>query len=137
MALRLALVAELMEWAAGGQTREPTSISVAKLVCVLDFLDTYAKPSALRVFGDAALPASERNAALLARYILRSKVARINARDIRRSSGIPNLKQAQDVDTAAEALVEAGWLRPAPGRSGPTPGRGSKDFLVNPAVHDG
>lgn len=134
MALRLALIAELISWAAKGG-REPTSISAATLVSVLEFVEDYAKPSALRVFGDAALPAVERNAAALARYIVKTGAERINARDIRRSSGIPTLKIAADVEGATDALEEAGWLRAAPTRAGDTPGKARKDFLVNPAVH--
>lgn len=134
MVLRLALTAELLVWAAGGAA-EPKTVSVETLVAVLGFIDDYAKPSALRVFGDAALPASERNAAALARYILKNEAQRINARDIRRSSGIATLKVAADVEAATEALEEANWLRPAPSRSGGSPGRATKDFLVNPAVH--
>ncbi|WP_426262991.1 DUF3987 domain-containing protein [Sphingomonas sp. PWP1-2] len=134
MVLRLALVAELMAWASEGGA-EPDTISVATLAAVLKFVDDYAKPSALRVFGDAALPEEERNAAALARYILKTSAQRINARDIRRTSGIATLKQAQDVDAATEALAEAGWLRPLQEREGGTPGKPRKDYLVNPAVH--
>ncbi len=135
-ALRVALVAQHLGWAADASpSPAPTTISAATMVSVLDFIDSYAKPAALRVFGDAALPVSERNAALLARFIVRTKAQRINARDVRRSSGISTLKQAQDVDAATEALVEADWLRSAPARSGSSPGRASKDFIVNPAVH--
>ncbi len=133
--LRLALVVELMGWAANGG-REPDTIRLETLVAVLGFVDDYAKPSALRVFGDAALPEEERNAAALARYIRKTKAQQINARDIRRSSGIATLKVAADVEAATEALTEAGWLRPAPSREGDTPGRSSKNFIVNPAVHE-
>jgi hypothetical protein len=134
MVLRLALVAEMMAWAAG-RGAEPTCVSAETLVAVLAFVDDYAKPSALRVFGDAALPASERNAAALAKHIRKSGAQRINARDVQRSSGIPALKLAIDVDAATDALVEADWLRPAPSRAGDTVGKARKDFLVNPAVH--
>jgi hypothetical protein len=134
MVLRLSLVAELMGWAANG-AREPATISLQTLVAVLGFVDDYAKPSALRVFGDAALPEVERNAAALARYILKIGAERINAREIQRSSGIATLKVAGDVEMATEALVDAGWLRSMPSRDGDTPGKPRKDFLVNPAVH--
>lgn len=134
--LRLALVAEMIAWAAGNNA-EPTTISATTLIAVLSFVDDYAKPSALRVFGDAALPPSDRNAATLGRYILKTKAQRINARDIRRSSGIGTLKIAADVDAATDALAEAGWLRPAPTRSGDRPGQATKDFVVNPSVHGG
>ena len=136
MVLRLALVVELMTWAAGSG-REPTTISPETLAGVLEFVDSYAKPSALRVFGDAALPEVERNAAALARYILKAGAERINARDIQRSSGIASLKAAADVEAATDALTEAGWLRSAMHRDGDTPGKPRKDFLVNPLVHGG
>jgi len=135
MVLRLCLVVELINWAATGD-REPATISLRTLVAVLGFVDDYAKPSALRVFGDAALPEEERNAAALARYILKTKAQRINARDIRRTSGIATLKVAADVEAATEALVDAGWLRGAGERAGDTPGKPRKDFIVNPAVHE-
>lgn len=138
MALRVALVVQYLAWASDDDPMPaPSKISAATLVAVLDFIDSYAKPAALRVFGDAALPASERNAALLARFILRTKAQRINAREVRRTSGISTLKQAQDVDAAVEALAEADWLRPAGERDGDTKGRAKKDFIVNPQVHRG
>lgn len=134
MVLRLSLVTELLTWAAGANV-EPATISLSTLVAVLNFVDTYAKPSAVRVFGDAALPEAERNAAALGRHILKTGAQRINARDVRRNSGIATLKATPEMDAATEALVEANWLRPAPARASDTPGRTSKDFLVNPAVH--
>lgn len=136
MVLRLSLVAELLAWAAA-DGHEPTVIRPETLVAVLGFVEDYAKPSALRVFGDAALPLSERNAAALGKHILKTAAKRINLRDVRRSSGIATLKVAADVDAAAEALAEAGWLRPAPTRAGDRPGQATKDYLVNPAVHGG
>lgn len=136
MVLRLALVAELLSWAAEGREQLPSDVSGLSLAAAIDFIEAYAKPTALRVFGDAGLPPAERNAAMLARYILKTHAARINARDVRREAGIPALKQAGPVDEAVSALVEADWLRPAPVRAGGTAGRASKDFLVNPAVHE-
>lgn len=135
-ALRLALVAELLAWAADGGP-EPTRVSERSITAALTFLEDYAKPTALRVFGDAALPVVERNAAMLGRYIQRTNARTINARDVQRESGIPTLKIAADVEAATQALVEADWLRPAPSRSGGTTGRARKDFEVNPAVHHG
>lgn len=135
MVLRLSLVVELIGWAAGNGP-EPTCIRAETLLAVLGFIDDYAKPSALRVFGDAALPLSERNAAALARYILKTKAQRINLRDVRRGSGIATLKIAADVEAATEALVEAGWLRGVGERAGDTPGKMRKDYLVNPMVHE-
>jgi hypothetical protein len=131
-ALRLALVVELLAWADGVERDEPVTIRAESIVAAIGFLEDYARPTALRVFGAAALPASERNAALLARYIVKTGAREINARDIRRTANIPTLKAVAEVDQAIEALTEAGWLRhvPSDGR-----GRPRRDFTVNPAVH--
>ena len=133
MVLRLALTAELLARAAG-QGIEPNSVRVETLVAVLAFVDDYAKPSAIRVFGNAALPASERDAGALAKYIRKAGIQRLNARDLWRNGAVPALKVAADVDAALEVLCEANWVRAAPTRDGDTLGRASKDFLVCTAV---
>ncbi|MBV9842401.1 MAG: DUF3987 domain-containing protein [Sphingomonadaceae bacterium] len=133
-ALRLALVAELLGWAAGGVEDDPTEISAASITAAINFIEGYAEPTALRVFGDAALPPAERNAAMLARHIQKNRLRQINARDVRRSSGIPTLRQPLAVDDAIEALIEANWLRSI---GGGTVGRPGKDYAVNPALHGG
>jgi putative DNA primase/helicase len=136
MALRIALAVELAQWAyLGGQ--EPTEVSVQTIARVAEFLDSYAKPSAVRVFGDAALPVNERNAATLARYILREKVTAFNARSLRRAARLPGMKDAEAFNEAVSLLVDADWLRDAGKRDGGGPGRRTSDFVVNPAVHGG
>ncbi len=132
--LRLALVSELSRWAFTGGP-EPKSISVATIGAVASFVDDYAKPAALRVFGDAALPAVERNAAALARYIVRHGLPGFNARTLRRTSGIPGLKDAAPFNEALSLLIEADWLRESGRRDGDSPGRLSSDYIVNPGVH--
>jgi len=138
MVLRLALVGELIAWADGQDRDEPERVSAKTLVAAIRFVEDYAKPTAQRVFGDAALPPVERHAASLARYILKMKPDRINAREIRRSSGIPSLKDSDNLKAAIEFLIEADWLKAVATRAGETPGRGKADYLVNPAVlaHD-
>jgi hypothetical protein len=90
-----------------------------------------------RVFGDAALPPVERNAAILARHILKHALVAINSRDLRRTHGLPpTLKDAALLDEAIEHLVEADWLRASGVRAGESPGRARKDFAVNPTVHE-
>ena len=135
--LRLSLVAELMAWAASDSDDEPRSISARTVGAVTDFVDDYAKPTALRVFGDAALPAVERHAAMLGRYIRRHSLDAINARKVRREFNLPGLKEAAAVNAAIGLLVEADWLRECGQRHGDTPGRKSSDYLVNPAVFGG
>ena len=133
-ALRLALVCELLAWAAGNDTAEPTTVSAVSMNAALEFIEDYAKPSALRVFGDAAVPVCDRNAATLARQIIKRKAVKINARDVRQTWSLPKMRAAAEVDQAIEALIEADWLRAAPTRSGETPGRAQKNFIVNPRL---
>lgn len=53
------------------------------------------------------------------------------------TAGTATLKIAADVESAIEALVEAGWLRGIGERAGDTAGKPRKDYLINPRVHDG
>jgi putative DNA primase/helicase len=133
---RLALISELTRWAFEGGP-EPRSISSRAIGAAADFIDGYAKPSALRVYGDAGLPPVERHAALLARYVRRHSLRRLNARDIYRNANIPGLRDAEPTNEALSFLVEADWLRPAGSRAGSSPGRQSADYIVNPLVHGG
>ncbi len=133
LALRLALVVELLAWADCGGP-EPAAVDVRTLAAVLAFIEDYAKPTALRVFGDAALPKAERSAVAVARYIRRKKPRTVNGRELRRDSSLPMLKTAEDVDEALEALVEAGWVRKPAERVDAAGGRPRKDYLVNPQV---
>ena len=135
--LRLALVAELSAWAFHGGA-EPTEVSAASLVAAGKWVDDYAKPMAERVYGDAALPEVERNAATLARYIRRAQLRQINKRDLKRTphkSKLPNLRDKDAMDGAVEYLVGAGWLQESGTREGGTTGRRREDYTVNPAVH--
>jgi len=134
--LRLALVSQFSQWAFGGGD-EPRSISVGTIGAVASFVDEYAKPAALRVFGDAALSPVERNAAALARHIIKHRLTTFNARKLRRSAGLPGLKEAEPFNDAVGLLLDADWLRDAGHRDGDTPGRRSSDFTVNPLVHGG
>ena len=134
--LRLALVTELAGWAYRGGV-EPQTISAKTIAAVAEFVDEYAKPMAMRVFGDAVLPPVERNAATLARLILKHRLKRINARDLKRTpykQHLPGMREADPLNDALAFLVEADWLRVSGSRSGDTPGRQSSDYIVNPAI---
>jgi len=134
--LRLVLTAELLRWADRGGP-EPRQIAASTMGNVLEFVEAYAKPTATRVFGDAALPEVERNTAALAGYVLKARKHSINVREVRRSAGIAKLKSPEAIEAACEALVEADWLKLSAARSGGSAGRTRKDYVVNPAVLDG
>jgi len=135
--LRLSLISEMATWAAGGIGPEPRSIGARTVAAAIEFVEEYAKPMALKVFGDAALPPVERNSAILARYLLKHKVHLFNARALRRKAGLPGLRDAKPFSEAVAQLVDADWLRDAGQREGETAGRRKSDFIVNPAVHGG
>jgi hypothetical protein len=137
--LRLALVAEFAAWAIRGGD-EPGEVGFDALGDAADFVDAYAKPMAERVYGDAALPEVERNAAVLARYICKIGFTTINKRELKRSphkSALSALREGQAMDGALAYLVDAGWLLDTGSRDGDSAGRRKGDYAVNPAVHGG
>lgn len=113
-------------------------MSLESLSAATTWVDSYAKPMAERVYGNAALPESEQNAAILARYIVKQRLTQLNKRELKRSphrSALPQLSRAEKMNEAVERLVEAGWLQEHFGRCGDRPGRQEQTYLVNPAVH--
>lgn len=137
-ALRIALVLELLAWAAGPDgSPEPLHVSGDRLGHALDLIENYFKPMLSRVLGEAALPQDERNAATLGRAILSRKAKQINAREVRRNWRLPGLRDAKDVMAAIGVLEDAGWLSQLGGREGNAPGRQRADFTIDPRVHGG
>jgi putative DNA primase/helicase len=113
-------------------------VSLATVTAAAEWIDDYAKLMAARVYGDAALPKAERNAATLARYIVKQGFSTLNKRDLKRSphkSSLRALTEAKDMDAALEVLTDASWLMKAGEREGGSIGRAKADYLVNPAVH--
>ena len=135
-ALRLALVLELLWWAAGPDgTSEPRQVSIKALNAALELIDQYFNPMLARVLGEAAQPQIDRQAAVLARAILSRRAETINARQVRREWRLPGLRESAAVAAAIGALEEAGWLVPAGGRDGGSAGRQRSDFAVDQRVH--
>jgi Protein of unknown function (DUF3987) len=133
---RLALLFEYLWWA-GGQSEEPAPPKVKRtaVFAAAALVEDYLIPMAERVFGDAALTEAERNAATLARYIVKHHApgTTVNARDLLRKK-LPKLRDAASVYAALELLVEGGLLIPVPTRAGGTQGRMKKDYRVNPKL---
>ncbi len=134
--LRIALTAELAAWAWRGGD-EPREVSLATIEAAAEWIDSYAKPMAERVYGDAALPSADRNAALLARYLIKSGLRTFNKRALKRSphkSALPSLRDAKAMDAALDVLVDADLIRMAGTRDGESQGRATGDYSVNPAA---
>jgi hypothetical protein len=130
--LRLANIVEHLWWVGEGGT-EPEEITPQAVRAAAGLLDGYFIPMAARVFGDAAIPAAERNAMMLIRHVKRSGLSEFNARALRREIGGP-LRDTAPMDAACKLLEEAGLIRDFSGRTGPGAGRPARNYEVNPAV---
>jgi hypothetical protein len=129
--LRLSLVLELGWWAVEGG-KEPEEVSLPTVQRAIHLVESYVKPMSAKVYGDTALPIDERNATTVARWLLAKGDDRLNARNLRRTAGLPGLHEPQAVDAAIAILVDANWLKPS--AIGHGPGRKAKTFDVNPAI---
>jgi hypothetical protein len=133
-ALRLALVIEFLWWCGEeGMAAPPAQVSARAFAAAAQLMVDYFVPMAERVYGDAAATERERCAATLARWILAHRPAELHIRHIQREVRLPGLRTAEQIRSAADALVEADWLRP------PKPGnefrqRGRVAYTVNPRL---
>jgi len=84
--VRLAVILQHLEWCWDGRSAPPDRIGMAGVASAADFLEKYAVPMARRVFGEAALPQSERDAHAIARWLLKQEPVPeiVNERDLRR-----------------------------------------------------
>jgi len=131
LALRLSLVLELMWWAPG-TTPPPTNISVRAFLAAATLVEQYLIPMAERVYGDAAVTARTRDAATLARWIVKTRPPEVHVRRLQREVRLPGLGEAASIHDACEALIEAGWLVP-PVQSG-VAGRTRQAYRVRQEV---
>ncbi len=137
-AVRLALILEFLAWSESpAETPEPLSISERAAVAAITFLSDYAVPMARRAMGAAALPQVERDARILARWLLaQNPIPRtVNAKLLRRMAAGPQIPDAERMDAALLDLAEANWVRPAFERREGF-GRRRKDWEVNPKLRE-
>lgn len=130
--MRLALAFEYLWWCGQLGSSEPVAITEEAVNAAIGFVEGYAKPMARRVYGDAALPVSERRAATLARWLLAQRARQFNARTVRREAKLPGLREPAEMDSACEVLADAGWISPVD--SSGQQHRHRKDWLVEPRV---
>ncbi|MFG1265643.1 DUF3987 domain-containing protein [Xanthobacter aminoxidans] len=132
--VRIATILSHLWWAASSRDPfdEPRQICEAAVATAAEMMLGYFVPHAARVFGDAAIPVAETNAATLARHLREKGLPSFNARAVGREMGAP-LRAAADMDAACEELVEAGLIRSI-GTMKAGRGRKPKDFEVNPAM---
>ncbi len=133
-ALRLSLVIEMLWWCGedGMITPLPTTISKGALLASVTLVRDYFMPTAERVYGDAATAPVDRNAATLARWIIKSRPAEVHVRHVQRRVRLSGLGDAEAIHAACRELVAAGWLIP-PASSG-SAGRPKAAYPINPLI---
>jgi hypothetical protein len=132
LALRLSLVLEMLWWAArDGMSAPPTVITEKAFLGAATLVAEYFMPMAERVYGDAGTSVADRNAATLAKWIVKEKITEVHVRHLQREVRLPGLKTAEDIHKAARVLVETDWLREPPAAAGK---RTRMSYPVNPKV---
>ena len=133
LSLRLALCFDYLDRASTSR-EENYQIDKWAIEAATVMVDTYLKPMAARAYGDASLPQAERNAATLAKKIIKEGWQRINTRELQRKERLPGMKTAGDIKEAIEVLIDTDWLKLDATREGDTQGRTLNDFVVNPDI---
>jgi hypothetical protein len=133
-ALRLSLNLELLWWCAkeAGEA-PPTEITERAFAAAAALMADYYVPMAERVYGDAGSSKADRNAATIARWIMKTRPREMHVRRLQREVRLPGLVTAGEIRDAAEALVDAGWLR-EPGHGTSFGQRGRNAYSVNPRL---
>ena len=112
LALRISLVLEMLWWSASdGIAAPPSLISEKAFLAASMLVAEFFMPMAERVYGDAAASRTDRNAATLAKWIVREKATEVHVRYLQRAVRLHGLKTADDIHEAAQALIAADWLR--------------------------
>jgi len=133
-ALRLSLVIEMLWWCGtDGVASPPSVISARAFTAAATLLDDYFIPMAERTYGDAATARQDRDAATLARWIMRERPAEVHIRRLQREVRLPGLRTAEDIRSAADVLVDADWLHP-PSQSKEFGPRARVAYSVNPRL---
>ena len=133
--LRVSLNLELLSWCAKDDASPPpTQISEDAFMNAIILVGQYFLPMAERMYGDAAVGRKHRNAATLARWILREAATEVHVREVQRKR-LSGLTSAELIHDAAAVLVDADWLRAPPAHEafGPRP---RLSYRVNPRVWD-
>jgi hypothetical protein len=122
----------MLWWSASdGIAAPPSLISEKAFLAASMLVAEFFMPMAERVYGDAAASQTDRNAATMAKWIVREKAIEVHVRHLQRVVRLHGLKTADDIHDAAQALIAADWLRDPPTIAGKRP---RMAYPVNPKV---
>jgi hypothetical protein len=139
LVLRLSLILEYLRWTVrDAYDAPPAQIAQTSVEGAATLVRDYVLPMAERAYGDAALPQEERNVTTLARWLVRHRPAAVQVRALQRGqlpgTPLPGLREAEPIHAACWQLVEANWLFPPSGGSGPRGGRPKSVYRINPTL---
>jgi hypothetical protein len=135
-ALRLSLVLEELWWCGQDDSPPPLdTITTRAFVAAATMVAGYFMPMAERVFGDAGATETERTAATLARWIEKERPPEVYVRQLLREIRLPGLRTAEHIKKAANALIEADWLRP-PAKTVVGQPRSRVAYSINPRLYE-
>jgi Protein of unknown function (DUF3987) len=130
--LRLALIFELLAWAASSGSEPPTTVSADAIVRAGGYLD-YAAQMLDRVTAGLAIGQAEIDAATIARRLLATRPSRLNERELYQAAGFAWPRDHKRRATALGVLATMGWIR----RHDPTgQGRPRGDWEVSPRLKE-
>jgi uncharacterized protein DUF3987 len=137
--LRLALVFELLAWAASDEA-EPAIVSADAVARAGGYID-YAAGMLERVMGGLAITPAHADAARIAHYVVAmrdavpiGKRAELNERVLYQTPGFAWARDSKRLARALAMLEQAGWIRRP---SGNGVGRPRRDWEVSPRVWEG
>ena len=113
----------------------PLAITLDTLEAAIDWMDEYARPMALKVYGHHSQSPAERDARILLAYLKDRNLQVFNTRELMRASGpdrLRTLRKASEMDAAIELLAAGGWVKRMP-----STGRGIRprqDYAVHPRL---
>jgi Protein of unknown function (DUF3987) len=137
--LRLALVFELLAWAARNDgAPDPTSVSADAVARAGGYID-YAADMFERVTSGLAVTRAQADAAQIARYVLAiakaaptcPRLKPLNERSLYQTRGFAWARNRERRTEALKVMQDAGWLRPAQADGH---GRPRGDWQVNPRL---
>ena len=135
---RLALILEHLKWAADDFSEDfPGEVGVESVRSAIRFREEYLRPMQKRVHDFASETSETSIARRIANHIIEEKYDIVNARELRRKSGIKGLNSktlGEVVDEAVAFLMEKRWLFPVEQEKNAKGGRPKKDFKVNPRL---
>ncbi|MDF3856390.1 YfjI family protein [Paracoccus pantotrophus] len=132
VAVRLALVLALMEWASG-EAQEPQEITINHFGRAAHLVEAYLLPMAKRAYAENAGNPAQRSARALLALIREEGWRSFTARDVRRKQRT-HLQDMERINPAIKVLETADLIRNVELPPSPKGGAPKRFYSVNPAV---